>query len=207
MRSQSTAASMSPAVSVSADLQSIMPAPVLSRSSLTIAAEMLIALVPVRRIVARLDGRLSRRRVRLRAWPIQSSRLMRPLKLSAVSILAISSSLRSAIWSSRVMPSWLSFFSSTGPTPVIFLRSSAAPSGVANSGSSVSLAAAAAAAAGQHLRLQRLGRLHADVGLVSAATDGAASRTIGSDDLLLRADVDAGVALRRARCRRSPPWR
>ncbi len=35
LRSQSTAASMSPLVSASAALQSIMPAPVLSRSSLT----------------------------------------------------------------------------------------------------------------------------------------------------------------------------
>src|SRR5262245_38840100 len=38
LRSQSTAASMSPLVSASAVLQSIMPAPVLSRSSFTIAA-------------------------------------------------------------------------------------------------------------------------------------------------------------------------
>ena len=38
LRSQSTAASSSPSVSVSAFLQSIMPAPVLSRSCLTSAA-------------------------------------------------------------------------------------------------------------------------------------------------------------------------
>src|SRR5690606_26927142 len=41
LRSQSTAASTSPLVSASAVLQSIMPAPVLSRSSLTIAAVIL----------------------------------------------------------------------------------------------------------------------------------------------------------------------
>src|SRR4051812_19565060 len=44
LRSQSCAAVMSPAVSVSAALQSIMPAPVDSRSSLTIAAE-IVAIV------------------------------------------------------------------------------------------------------------------------------------------------------------------
>ena len=38
LRSQSTAASMSPLVSASAALQSIMPAPVFSRRSFTIAA-------------------------------------------------------------------------------------------------------------------------------------------------------------------------
>jgi hypothetical protein len=42
LRSQSTASTMSPPVSISAALQSIMPAPVKSRSSLTCAAEMLI---------------------------------------------------------------------------------------------------------------------------------------------------------------------
>ena len=41
LRSQSTAASMLPSFSPSAALQSIMPAPVASRSSLTICAEML----------------------------------------------------------------------------------------------------------------------------------------------------------------------
>src|SRR5690606_36579878 len=41
-RSQSTAASISPLVSASAALQSIMPAPVRSRSSLTRDAEMLM---------------------------------------------------------------------------------------------------------------------------------------------------------------------
>ena len=46
VRSQSTAASMSPLVSVSADLQSIMPAPVFSRSSFTIPA--LIAIKSLR---------------------------------------------------------------------------------------------------------------------------------------------------------------
>jgi hypothetical protein len=45
-RSQSTAASMSPSVSVSAFLASIMPAPVWSRSCFTIAAEMAIGLSP-----------------------------------------------------------------------------------------------------------------------------------------------------------------
>ena len=44
LRSQSCAAGMSPEVSVSAALQSIMPAPVNSRSSLTIAAE-IVAIV------------------------------------------------------------------------------------------------------------------------------------------------------------------
>ena len=39
LRSQSTAASMSPDVSLRAFLQSIMPAPVFSRRSFTIAAE------------------------------------------------------------------------------------------------------------------------------------------------------------------------
>ena len=42
LRSQSTAASMSPLVSVSADLQSIIPAPVLSRSSFTRLAEIVM---------------------------------------------------------------------------------------------------------------------------------------------------------------------
>ena len=41
LRSQSTAASMSPPVSLSAALQSIMPAPVVSRRSLTICAVIL----------------------------------------------------------------------------------------------------------------------------------------------------------------------
>ncbi|CAH1673175.1 hypothetical protein CHELA41_23784 [Hyphomicrobiales bacterium] len=45
LRSQSTAASTSPPVSVSAVLQSIMPAPVLSRSSFTIAALMLAIVI------------------------------------------------------------------------------------------------------------------------------------------------------------------
>src|SRR5699024_4202271 len=44
LRSCSTAASMSPSVATSAFLHSIMPAPVRSRSSLTCAAEILIAL-------------------------------------------------------------------------------------------------------------------------------------------------------------------
>src|SRR3954452_18864382 len=42
LRSQSCAAVMSPAVSVSAALQSIMPAPVDSRSSLTMPAEIVV---------------------------------------------------------------------------------------------------------------------------------------------------------------------
>ncbi len=45
LRSQSTAASMSPSVSPSAALQSIMPAPVVSRRSLTICAVMLAIFV------------------------------------------------------------------------------------------------------------------------------------------------------------------
>ena len=45
VRSQSTAASMSPLVSFSAVLQSIMPTPVFSRSSFTICAVMAIRLV------------------------------------------------------------------------------------------------------------------------------------------------------------------
>ncbi len=43
LRSQSTAASMSPLTSVSAALQSIMPAPVLSRSSFTRLAEIVMS--------------------------------------------------------------------------------------------------------------------------------------------------------------------
>jgi hypothetical protein len=42
LRNQSTAASTSPLVSVSADLQSIIPAPVLSRSSFTRLAEIVM---------------------------------------------------------------------------------------------------------------------------------------------------------------------
>jgi hypothetical protein len=45
VRSQSTAASMSPSVSVSAFLASIMPAPVLSRSSFTCAAVIAMGVV------------------------------------------------------------------------------------------------------------------------------------------------------------------
>src|SRR5581483_11586446 len=46
LRSQSTACSRSPLVSVRAVLQSIMPAPVLSRSSFTWEAEMLVIACP-----------------------------------------------------------------------------------------------------------------------------------------------------------------
>src|SRR5271169_4154870 len=46
LRSQSTAASISPPVSVSAFLQSIMPAPVRSRSSFTSAAEIVAIVIP-----------------------------------------------------------------------------------------------------------------------------------------------------------------
>ena len=57
LRSQSTAASMSPWTSVRADLQSIMPAPVCSRSSFTIAAVMFdIALF----LVSEIPGRAAR---------------------------------------------------------------------------------------------------------------------------------------------------
>ena len=92
VRSQSTAASMSPLVSVSAALQSIMPAPVLSRSSFTIPA------VIGHRNAS--SGSASRGRLSGRfAWPTQSSRATRPLKLSASSTLSMSSSVKSAIWS------------------------------------------------------------------------------------------------------------
>ena len=46
LRSQSTALSMSPFTSVSAVLQSIMPAPVLSRSSFTRLADMVVIVSP-----------------------------------------------------------------------------------------------------------------------------------------------------------------
>ena len=60
LRSKSTAASMSPAVSPSAALQSIMPAPVCSRSSLTICAVMLaIALSFSASAPARRSARLA----------------------------------------------------------------------------------------------------------------------------------------------------
>ena len=54
VRSQSTAASMSPSVSVRAFLASIMPAPVLSRSSLTIAA--VIAIVALLNVLGFWGG-------------------------------------------------------------------------------------------------------------------------------------------------------
>ena len=92
-RSQSTAASMSPPVSVSAFLQSIMPTPVFSRSSFTIPAEIAISLSSDHSAPTRLF-----------AWPTQSSLVMRPLKLSASSIFSISSSERFAIWASLVTP-------------------------------------------------------------------------------------------------------
>ena len=70
LRSQSTAASTSPSVSLSAALQSIMPAPVFSRSSFTIAAVIFAMAVPFRsrmrerRRSRRAPGRQSRCRQR-----------------------------------------------------------------------------------------------------------------------------------------------
>ena len=75
VRSQSTAASMSPLVSVSAALQSIMPAPVLSRSSFTIPAVMFIVRQSsVSKVES--DGQAGSARRSPAAWPgpTQSSR-------------------------------------------------------------------------------------------------------------------------------------
>ena len=77
VRSQSTAASMSPPASVSARLQSIMPAPVLSRSSFTRAA--VISGIVQSPIAPGLDPGLRRWRLpresRPRAWlPAAGSR-------------------------------------------------------------------------------------------------------------------------------------
>ena len=92
VRSQSTAASISPPVSVSAALQSIMPAPVWSRSCFTIPAVMFMSVFLVS--AGRTEAQPS---VRALAWPTQSSREMRPLKFSASSTLAMSSSEKLAI--------------------------------------------------------------------------------------------------------------
>ena len=60
LRSQSTAACMSPLVSVSAALQSIMPAPVVSRRSFTIAA-VIFAIEVIPYLYGVLRGQAQRR--------------------------------------------------------------------------------------------------------------------------------------------------
>ena len=64
-RSQSIAASMSPLVSARAFLQSIMPAPVFSRSSFTIAAVIVLIFLPLRLFGWRAAGKPARYR---RMW-------------------------------------------------------------------------------------------------------------------------------------------
>jgi len=108
VRSQSMAASISPSDSVRAFLQSIMPAPVVSRSSFTIAAVIVVIACPYLRVCAvRVRKSIcevgpsetqAASAIKALACSIQLSRSIRPLNARASSISAIAASESSAIW-------------------------------------------------------------------------------------------------------------
>ena len=90
LRSQSIAASISPSVSLSAFLQSIMPAPVFSRRSLTSPAVMVAMNVPLS-LLSRVRLEPYAAAMNSRACSFHLSRAMRPLNLRSASSFSASS--------------------------------------------------------------------------------------------------------------------